>query len=312
MTDLILHHYDASPFTQRALRLLGVKGAAWRSVQTPMMPPKDDLVALTGGYRGTPVLQIGADVYVDSQLIARRLEELQPSPSLFGSGDAGMQLAMVKWSDQFFRTGLRLVLGALADQWPEPFRKDREHLFPDIDFATVGGEAPHWRSQYRAHAWLIEQQLADGRPYLGGAAPSLLDIQAHPFIAMLRGALPDVAGELLEGFARVAAWERRMLEIGEGRRTEIDAATAQAVAREASASRRIEIDVDRHDAQALAAGTVVEVEPDDTQRGGSTGELVKLKPNLVAIRRSDPRVGTVVVHFPRLGYRVRAVAVAAR
>jgi glutathione S-transferase len=307
MSDLILHHYDASPFTQRALRMLGVKNLAWRSVQTPMLPPKDDLVALTGGYRGTPVLQIGADVYVDSQLIARKLDELHPTPSLFGAGDAGMQLAMVKWSDQFFRTGLRLVLGALADQWPEPFRRDREHLFPDIDFATVGREAPHWRSQYRAHAWLVEQQLADGRAWLAGAAPSLLDIQAHPFIAMLRGALPEVAAELLEGFGRLAAWERRMLEVGEGRRTEIDAATAQAVAREASRSRRVEIDVDAHDAQPLTAGTVVEIEPDDTQRGGSIGELVRLKPNEVAIRRTDERVGTVVVHFPRLGYRVRAV-----
>ena len=78
MTDLILHHYDASPFTQRVLRMLGIKGLEWRSVTTPMMPPKDDLLALTGGYRGTPVLQIGADVYIDSQRIARELETRYP------------------------------------------------------------------------------------------------------------------------------------------------------------------------------------------------------------------------------------------
>ena len=71
--DIILHAYDASPFTQRALKLLAIKGLAWRWVETPMMPPKDDLVALTGGYRGTPVMQIGADVYVDTQRIAREL-----------------------------------------------------------------------------------------------------------------------------------------------------------------------------------------------------------------------------------------------
>ncbi|MEY2920673.1 MAG: hypothetical protein RL261_1978, partial [Pseudomonadota bacterium] len=78
MTELILHHYDASPFTQRVLRMLGIKGLEWRSVTTPMMPPKDDLLALTGGYRGTPVLQIGADVYIDSQRIARELETRYP------------------------------------------------------------------------------------------------------------------------------------------------------------------------------------------------------------------------------------------
>ena len=114
MTDLILHHYDASPFTQRALRMLGVKKLAWRSAIMPMMPPKDDLVALTGGYRGTPVLQIGAELWVDSQLIARQLERVAPTPTLFPGGNAGLTLALVKWSDQFFRTGLKLVLGALA------------------------------------------------------------------------------------------------------------------------------------------------------------------------------------------------------
>ena len=302
MTDLILHHYDASPFTQRVLRMLGLKQLAWRSVQMPMMPPKDDLVALTGGYRGTPVLQLGADLYVDSQLIARKLEELHPAPALFPRGEAGLQLALVKWSDQFFRTGLRLVLGALASQWPEPFRQDRQHLFPDIDFDTVGGESAHWRSQYRAHAWLLEQQLADGRPWLAGAAPSLADIHADPFVAMLRGALPAVAAELLDDFAALGAWERRVQQIGEGRRTEIDARVAHAVAREAPM--RWTVDVDPRDAQGLTAGTTVVVEPDDTQRGGSVGELAILRPNEVAIRRSDERVGTVLVHFPRLGYRV--------
>jgi glutathione S-transferase len=305
MSGLILHHYDASPFTQRALRMLGLKRLAWHSVQMPMMPPKDDLVALTGGYRGTPVLQVGAELFIDSQLIARKLEQLRPTPSLFPAGDAGLQLAMVKWSDQFFRSALKIVLGAMADQWPEPFRKDREHLFPDIDFATVGVEAAHWRSQFRAHAWLLEQQLSDGRAWLAGAAPSLADIQAHPFVAMMRGAMPEAAGELLAGFTRLAAWEQRMLGMGEGTRTEIDIATAHAAARAPSPA-EVTIDIDAHDAQRFTAGTQVVVEPDDTQRGGSVGELVVLQPNEVAIRRTDPRVGTVVVHFPRLGYRVRA------
>jgi hypothetical protein len=212
---------------------------------------------------------------------------------------------MVKWSDQFFRSALKIVLGAMADQWPEPFRKDREHLFPDIDFATVGVEASHWRSQFRAHAWLLEQQLSDGRAWLAGAAPSLADIQAHPFVAMMRGAMPEAAGELLAGFTRLAAWEQRMLGMGEGTRTEIDIAAAHAAARAASPV-KIAVDIDAHDAQRFTAGTQVVVEPDDTQRGGSVGELVVLQPNEVAIRRTDPQVGTVVVHFPRLGYRVRA------
>lgn len=49
----------------------------------PPVMPKPDLVALTGGYRKTPVLQVGADVYCDTALIARRLEQEKAVPALF-------------------------------------------------------------------------------------------------------------------------------------------------------------------------------------------------------------------------------------
>ncbi len=39
----------------------GIKGLAWKSVIIPRILPKPDLMPLTGGYRKTPVLQIGAD-----------------------------------------------------------------------------------------------------------------------------------------------------------------------------------------------------------------------------------------------------------
>ena len=112
--SLILHHYDASPFTQRALRMLGLKRLPWRSVITPMMPPKDDLLALTGGYRGTPVLQVGAHVFIDSQRIALELERRYPQPTLFPDGCAGLSLALVKWSDAFFRSGLHMAIALMS------------------------------------------------------------------------------------------------------------------------------------------------------------------------------------------------------
>lgn len=45
--------------------------------------PKPDLTALTGGYRKTPVLQVGADIYCDTALIARRLEQEKATPRCF-------------------------------------------------------------------------------------------------------------------------------------------------------------------------------------------------------------------------------------
>jgi glutathione S-transferase len=90
MDDLILHHYAGSPFAEKVRLMLGFKGLPWRSVTVPAVMPKPDLLALTGGYRRTPNLQIGADIYCDSALVARVLEARQPSPTLLpGGGTAG-------------------------------------------------------------------------------------------------------------------------------------------------------------------------------------------------------------------------------
>ncbi len=304
MTGLILWSYDASPFTQKVLAMLGLKDLEWSWVETPMLPPKDDLVVLTGGYRGTPVLQVGADIFVDSQLIARELERHAPAPSLFPGG-VGLELAMVKWSDAFFRTGLKLALALLLPQWPEAFRNDRQYLFPDIDFGSVNDDFEHAKAQFRAHAALLETQLADGRDFLAGQAAGLADIQAHPFVWLARGAFPELAAALLDDFVHVLAWEQRVKALGEGRRVSIGAATAHAIARETSPAAQVH--VDPRDAQGLMAGQFVEVAPDDTRRGAVRGKIVIATPHRIAVERSHETIGDIVVHFPRLGYRVTPI-----
>src|SRR4029450_12416079 len=98
MSELILHHYDTSPFSEKVKKILAHKGVAWRAVEQPTIMPKPQLVPLTGGYRRIPVLQIGADIYCDSQLIARVLERLHPEPTLFPSGSGGLCFAIHFWS----------------------------------------------------------------------------------------------------------------------------------------------------------------------------------------------------------------------
>ena len=78
-THLILHQYDISPFSQKAQKMMGLKGLAWQSIEMPLIAPKPDVEALTGGYRGTPVLQCGADIYIDNWMIARALDHYDPS-----------------------------------------------------------------------------------------------------------------------------------------------------------------------------------------------------------------------------------------
>ena len=74
--------------------------------------PKPELMPLTGGYRKTPVLQVGADIYCDTRLIARELERRFPAPTLFPRGNRGMALALSHWSDTaLFEPGAGLVDG---------------------------------------------------------------------------------------------------------------------------------------------------------------------------------------------------------
>ena len=63
MSDIILHHYPQSPVSEKVRVVLGLKDLDWRSVTIPRLPPKPDLMPMTGGYPLTPVMQIGANVY---------------------------------------------------------------------------------------------------------------------------------------------------------------------------------------------------------------------------------------------------------
>jgi glutathione S-transferase len=305
VSEIILHHYDASPFTQKALRMLGLKGLRWKSVETPMILPKPDLVKLTGGYRGTPVMQIGADVYIDTQLIARELERRFPEPTLFPGSDPGLGYALVKWSDDFFRAGLKMAITLLGPVWDEAFSADRKALFDDIDFARVHEDAGHAMSQLRAHAALLEAQLADGRAFLTGERPGLADIQAFSVPWFTRAAMP-VTGELLAAFEHLPAWEARIAALGEGEREPLTAGEAHAIA--AAIQPDVTTAVDPDDPLKLEPGRLVAVEPADfSRRGIVEGKLLRMSALEIAVLRPELDLGDVVVHFPRLGYRVTAI-----
>jgi glutathione S-transferase len=306
MTDIILHHYDASPFTQKALRMLGLKKLAWQSVETPMMLPKPDLLCLTGGYRGTPVMQIGADIYIDSQRIARELERRCPEPTFFPAGDAGLAYALVKWSDEFFQAGLKMALALLGPDWDKAFREDRQALFAHLDFDAMDKETGHAMAQLQASAALLDAQLADGRSFLGGDHAGLADIQAFGAPWFTRAAMP-VTEKLFQNFSKLPAWEARVAQLGEGERQPIDASEAHRVARESEPDLTSEIDGD--DAQGLQSGMPVKVMPDDfSLRGAVEGGLLRASALELAVHRQTDDFGDLVVHFPRLGYRVEPIS----
>ncbi len=304
MADIILHHFDLSPFAEKARLALGFKGLAWRSVQIPLIMPKPDLEALTGGYRKTPVMQIGADIYCDTQRIAAELERRYPEPSLFPDGNEGLAFALSAWSDKaFFEPGAGLSMGTNAEI-PEPLLEDRKAFFNFMDFDTLADSLPHLYGQLRSHLALVDRQLADGRTYLLGEQPGWADILAYFPVWMSRGNIADIEG-VLAPFNSLAAWADRVAGFGHGERTEMEAEEALQIARDTPTETATEVDAD--DPLQLAAGNRVTVAPDDYGIVPVAGELVRLTVDDIAIRREDPRAGEVAVNFPRRGYKVEAV-----
>ena len=300
-TDIILHHFDASPFAEKIRMALGMKGLRWQSVDIPMVMPKPDLTALTGGYRKTPVMQIGADIYCDTQCIARELERRYPHPTLFPKNSEALAVALSRWSDAaFFQPGAGLSMGT-NEALPEDILADRRAFFNFLDFSTLQQQLPHLYAQFRAQLQLVEDMLSDGRDYVLGDQPGWCDILAWFPIWMCRGNIAN-AEELLGDLPKLLVWENRMTAIGHGAPTPLDATEALAIARTSTAASNAQVDATAR--PAMAAGASVTVTPDDYGAVPVAGELMGLTQYDVSLKRSDPKTGDVVVHFPRIGYRV--------
>lgn len=301
--EIIFHHYPASPFSEKVRVAFGIKGLAWRSVEIPNMMPKPDLVPLTGGYRKTPVMQIGADIFCDTQIILRELERRFPTPSIFPVKN-GLAYALGFWSDRlFFMPSVGVVFAEVGDFVPEAFKQDRAKMSGGT-FSTdaMKAAAPFARDQWRAHADFVAETLEDGRVFMGGAAAGAADIHAYMNFWWLKAAVPHVAQPLLKEFPKVEAWGERMAALGHGKPSAMDSKDALAVARAATSD--AQESADPFDPRGLKPGAKVTVAADDYGRDPIAGTIVFSNAHEIAIRRSDDQVGDVVVHFPRAGFTV--------
>ncbi len=297
MSELILHHYEVSPYAEKARLMMGLKQLRWHSVQIPMVMPKPDLTALTGGFRLTPVLQVGADIYCDTKTIARRLEREQPSPTLYPSGESAVQRAVAFWGETVFMD--LVAIGLALGIFPPDFIEDRSKMVPGgFDAAAARIVAPSKVDEVRAKLDLLDRELANGQPFLLGPAVGLADLSAYHPLWALRS-VPNGAG-LLAALTHVPAWMERVAAIGHGARVEMDAAAAIDIARRAQPTTQPHVDA--ADPTGRRVGDRVQVFPEPYGRDPVAGELVYADVHEIAIRRTDPRVGEVVVHFPREGY----------
>ena len=307
MSELILHHYPPSPVSEKIRSAFGLKKLAWRSVEQNRLPERPELFAMTGGYRRIPVLQVGADIYCDTQLIFRELEARAPTPSLFPAEHAGIGFGLSRWIDgELFELCVRAAFAPVADQLPPALVADRTRLYfgPDGDMAREREDLPHTLSQLRTQlGWLEERLVAGGGPFLLGPLPGHTDLLVWYCYWFVRGRYGE-SESFLAPFPALAAWATRMEALGHGDTTDLSPADALAVARDAQPVTAE--DIDSADPLGLTAGASVSVAPlsrNDVEKPVH-GQLRMLTRECVAISRNDDACGEVVVHFPRVGYRV--------
>jgi glutathione S-transferase len=304
MSEMILHHYPLSTYSEKVRLAFGLKQLAYKEVITPVAMPKPDLLPLTGGYRQAPVLQIGADIYCDTQLILRRIEALHPEPTLFPDGCEGAATAIAWWAERFiFMPTLGFVANVNDDLFQPDFVAERKKFGFIIGKEDVVPQFARYLQQLVAHLGWFVAMLRDGRPYMLGDRVSAADLAAYPsiwFVQRYGGAETD----RLLPIAPLRAWFERVAALGGGTPTEIPAATALDIARDAHPMHP-ELPADG-DPSGLKYGARISVTPDDTGRDPVEGTLVAANDQEVIVRRTDARVGHVHVHFPRAGYDVVA------
>lgn len=303
----ILHHYNESPYAEKARLMLGHKGLAWRSVKVPRVAPKPDLVALTGGYRKVPVLQIGADVYCDTRLIAEVLDTLQPAPSLRARGGHFDDI-VAHWVDtSLFGRAVGYTFGALADMLPDALLEDRAALRgAPLEREALKRALPLATQELHTHIAWLDTALGGPNPYVNGETPGNGDFTLYATLWFLANGRFDFGAH-----PAVQGWMKRMTTIGHGQRQDISAEEALA---EAADSLPAPLPAAAHgsddalDATGLRLGQAVQVTPEQLGHGTSViGELVSLLPHRLTVRLRSERCGEVHVHFPRTGYRVKAV-----
>ena len=150
-------------------------------------------------------------------------------------------------------------------------------------------------AQFGASLAKLEDTLCDGRAFVGGAAPGYADLALYLDVWFQKRFAPEPA--VLVPFPLINTWTARVAEIGYGTFTEISGADAISIAN--AAAPVIVEDVDG--ASGFAIGQAVTVRTEDPGADPVAGKLVRLTHRDIAVERSDPQVGTVCVHFPRLG-----------
>jgi glutathione S-transferase len=290
-------------------------------VHIPSIMPKPDVMALTGGYRKTPFLQIGSDIYCDSALICDVLEHLQPNPSIFPAAHKGLSRILAQWADEklfwaamaynFHPNGAAQMFGSAFGEGapPEKWAHIAKAFAEDRNAMRTGMPRMPWpdaASAYKSYLRRLANML-EGQEFLLGNLPTLADFSAYHPLWFTRTRTPVMA-DVLNATPTVLAWMDRMAALGHGQVSETTSAEAIALCAAATSRGGILTDHTFQDDHGIPLGSQVTVTAESFGPEPTEGELVAATRMHYTLRRVDARAGTVHVHFPRVGFSLKKAA----
>ena len=175
------------------------------------------------------------------------------------------------------------------------FAADRGAMTVGMTRLRPGDAAAAYKSYLRRIASLLE-----GQDFLLGAAPCVADFAVYHPLWFSRRRVPLMA-DILDATPAVLAWMDRIEAIGHGAVEKFNAMDAIAVSAQAAGATGL-FDSFFQDEHGIALGEEVTVSAETFGPEPTQGTLVAATRTRYTLRRTDPRAGTVHVHFPRLGF----------
>ena len=302
--NIYLHHYPASPFSEKIRLMLGYLEVPWHSVEISSIMPRPLLMPLTGGYRKTPTLQIGANIYCDTAVIARALVRQTHNTTLYAPGFVANRVA--EWADStLFRTTVAInfrpeaigaFMGQLSAEEVAAFQADRAKLVGDSPLVSVSPSAA--MGALASYLAQFEQSLTT--PFLFGDSPSIADFSVYHCLWFIDN---PVNAELIDPFAGVRGWMSRMAASGHGDVSESNAEDALA---NANACEPVAPQPEPVMLTGITAGNTVTVTPTDYGQIPVAGRLISVSAGEIVLERDDPEAGSVMTHFPNIGFEILA------
>jgi glutathione S-transferase len=302
MPEIILHQYVNSPFSEKIRKIFAHKKISWRSVEQPVIMPKPKLIPLTGGYRRIPVMQIGADVWSDTGIIIRKIDELYPEPTIYPNGtEAACHMVNLFADRRFFFSTTPVIFEKLAATIGKEFLEDRSKMMRGANFEEITLTAPDARNYVRAYLDNLDRTLA-GQPFILGSSFSLADAACFHCVWFLRA--EPTAFSLVQKCPNVMKWFERIDAMGYGDVKPMDPDEALKIAKESTPAAKPSADAT--DPNGLKPGMRVSVTPEDYGFDPVTGTVVVSSLYEIAVEREDPQLGRIVNHFPKVGFRIAA------